>query len=63
MGWKMLLSLVLPLIEAAGQAKIDEDANDTGKDDAIGVAMIYGVKLFRAIANGKELPKAPKELS
>jgi hypothetical protein len=60
--WKLILNMALPLIEAAGQAKIDEDQNETGKDDIIGQAILFGVKLFRAIVSDKPLPKAPEFL-
>lgn len=62
MNWKMLLLFALPMLKAAGQAKIDEDANSTGKDDIQGEAMMFAAKLIEAIALGKELPKAPKSL-
>lgn len=61
-GWKTLLNMLLPMLESIGQAKIDEDANDTGKDDIIGQSLIYAVKLLKAIVNGKDLPKAPDAL-
>jgi hypothetical protein len=51
-GWKMLLNMLLPMLEAMGQAKVNEDENDTGKDDIVGQAMLFGVKIFRAIATG-----------
>lgn len=61
-NWKLILLMALPMLEAAGQAKVDEDANDTGKDDAIGQSMLYAAKLVKALALGSELPKAPKAL-
>jgi hypothetical protein len=62
-NWKMILLMVLPMMEAAGQAKIEEDANSTGKDDITGEAILYAVKLVKAIVMGKsDLPKAPKAL-
>lgn len=62
MNWKTILKLVLPMIEAAGEDKKAEDENDTGKDDAIGVSLVYAAQLLRAILTNKDLPKAPKEL-
>lgn len=61
-GWKMLLNMLLPMLESIGQAKIDEDANDTGKDDIIGQSLLYAVKLLKAVANGQAPPKAPDVL-
>lgn len=54
--------MILPMLEAAGQAKIAEDENDTGKDDAIGQSMLYVVKLVKAIVLNNPLPKAPDVL-
>jgi len=54
--------MALPMLEAAGQAKVNEDENETGKDDATGQAMLFAVKLIKALALGKELPKAPSAL-
>jgi len=61
-GWKMLLQMVLPMLEAVGQAKIDEDANNTGKDDIIGQSILYAIKIFKAVLEGKDVPKAPSIL-
>lgn len=61
-GWKMLLNMLLPMLEAIGQGKINEDANSTGKDDMIGESLVFACKLLKAIAEGKELPKAPAAL-
>lgn len=60
--WMVLLAMALPLAKAAGIQKINEDENNTGKDDIIGISILYGVSLFEAIVNGKEVPMAPKEL-
>ncbi len=60
--FKMILLMALPMLEAAGQAKVDEDSNDSGKDDAVGQSMLFAVKLIKALALGKELPKAPPAL-
>ena len=61
-GWKTLLNMLLPMLEAVGTAKINEDANSTGKDDLIGESLLFAVKLLRAIVNGTDLPKAPAGL-
>lgn len=61
--WRFLLTLALPMLELAGHAKINEDENTTGKDDAIGEGLLYIVKLAKAIVlNKPELPKAPDSL-
>jgi hypothetical protein len=51
------------MLEAAGHAKVNEDANDTGKDDAIGEGLLYAVKLLKAIVLNQALPKAPESLT
>jgi hypothetical protein len=48
-GWKTLLMMVMPMLEALGWSKVNEDANDTGKDDILGQAILFGVKIFRAV--------------
>lgn len=58
-GWKMLLKMVLPMLESIGEAKIAEDENDTGKDDIIGQSILYAIKIFKAVLDGKDVPKAP----
>lgn len=60
--WKLILIMALPMLEAAGHAKVNEDADDTGKDDAIGESMLYAAKLVKALALGTELPKVPASL-
>lgn len=61
-GWKTLLQMILPMLEAVGQGYIDRDDNDEGKDDIEGQSILYAIKIFRAVLAGKEMPKAPKEL-
>ena len=60
--WKILVKMALPLLRSAGEEKKAEDENTTGKDDAIGVSLIYAADLLEALVSNKELPKAPKEL-
>ena len=62
-NWKTILLMALPMLEAAGHAKVNEDANDTGKDDAIGEGLLYAVKLLKAIVLNQALPKAPESLT
>ncbi|MEO7538874.1 MAG: hypothetical protein ABIV21_02520 [Pyrinomonadaceae bacterium] len=61
-NWKMLLAMVLPMLESIGQAKVDEDLNETGKDDLTGQSLLYAVKVLKAISQGKTPPKAPTVL-
>lgn len=49
MSWKILLMMVMPMLEALGWSKVNEDANDSGKDDILGQAILFGVKIFRAV--------------
>jgi hypothetical protein len=62
MNWKTLLTFALPMIEAAGQERIDRDENDTGRDDIEGVSLVYAAKLLKALLSGKTPPKAPDAL-
>ena len=60
--WKVLVRMALPLLLQAGEEKQAEDENTTGKDDAIGISLVYVSKLLAALVNNKELPKAPPVL-
>ena len=60
--WKVILKSVLPLIRMAGEAKKNEDANTTGKDDLIGVSLVYAADLLDAILADKPPPRAPQAL-
>jgi len=51
-NWRMLLLMVMPMLEAVGTSKVNEDENDTGSDDIIGQAILFGVKIFRAVLSG-----------
>jgi hypothetical protein len=62
MNWKMLVKLIVPMIRLAGEGKKAEDANTTGKDDLIGVSLVYAADLLDAVVGDKELPKAPAAL-
>jgi hypothetical protein len=59
MSWKILLAMIVPILKSIGQAKIDEDENHVGKDDITGESILYGIKIFEAVAAGKDVPKAP----
>ena len=60
--WKIIANIALPLLRGAGEAKKAEDANNTGKDDAQGVGLVFAADLIEAILNDKKLPTAPAEL-
>jgi len=63
MNWKFLLQLALPMIRHAGESKKAEDSNNTGKDDLIGVSLVYVADLVDAILNdANQMPKAPAQL-
>lgn len=61
-GWQMLVKMALPMIEMAAQSYINKDDNETGKDDMIGQSLHYAYKILTAVIDGKDIPKAPKEL-
>lgn len=50
--WKILLSMAIPAIEAAGIAKENEDANDSGTDDLIGQTLVYIAQLAKWVMAG-----------
>lgn len=61
-GWKMFVKMAIPMIENAGQSYVDQDENNSGKDDMIGQSLIYVAHLLTAIVSDKSLPKAPSIL-
>lgn len=63
MNWKLFIRMALPLLRAAGESKKNEDENTTGRDDVIGVSMVYAADLLEALVSDKPvLPKAPDVL-
>lgn len=63
MNWKWIVMSILPMLRMAGMAKRNEDDNNTGKDDLIGVSLIYAADLLEAILSDKQtLPKVPDAL-
>jgi hypothetical protein len=60
--WKILANMAIPAITGAGEMKKAEDENTTGKDDAIGVALVFCADLLNALINGKPVPKVPDAL-
>jgi hypothetical protein len=62
MNWKIFIRMALPMLRIAGENKKAEDENTTGKDDLIGISLIYAADLLDALLSNKEIPKAPKVL-
>lgn len=63
MNWKIFIRMALPLLRGAGEAKRAEDTNTNGKDDLVGVSMVYAADLLDAILADKSvLPKVPDVL-
>ena len=63
MNWKMFIRMALPMLRMAGESKKAEDDNSTGRDDLIGVSLVYAADLLDAIlADKPKLPKAPEAL-
>lgn len=63
MNWKFFVQMALPLLRAAGESKKNEDENTTGKDDLIGVSLVYAADLIEAVLKNKtDMPKAPPSL-
>lgn len=63
LNWQMFASMAVPFIRAAGIQKENEDANNTGRDDLIGMSLVYVADLLQALIDGKAtLPKAPDAL-
>lgn len=60
--WKVIANMAIPALQLAGEAKKAEDDNDTGKDDAIGVTLVFVGELLNALINGKPLPSIPDAL-
>lgn len=62
MNWKTFARIASAYIRGAGEDYKARDENTTGKDDLIGISLVYAADLLDAILAGKEIPKAPKEL-
>jgi hypothetical protein len=64
LNWKMFAGMAVPFIRAAGVSKENEDANTTGRDDLIGMSLVYVADLLQALIDDKpELPTPPAALS
>lgn len=64
LNWQMFAGMAVPFIRAAGLAKENEDSNNTGQDDLIGMSLVYVADLLQALIDGKAaLPKPPASLS
>lgn len=54
--------MALPMIRMAGEDFKNQDANTTGKDDMIGIGMVFAADFLEAALLGTELPKVPDAL-
>ena len=50
--WKYFARLAVPMIESAGEMYVNQDENETGKDDLIGKTLIYIASLIKAVLSG-----------
>lgn len=62
MNWKFFAQMAIPWIRMAGQQQRDKDPGNTGKDDLIGVSLIYAADLLDWVVNDKQQPKTPEVL-
>lgn len=62
MNWKFFVRAALPFVEMAAHQFRDKDANDTGQDDMIGIALQFAADILRAAIDGTEMPKVPARL-
>lgn len=62
MDWKFFAEIGVMYLRKGAKYWRKKDANNTGKDDALGVALDYAADLVDAVLEEKELPKAPAEL-
>jgi hypothetical protein len=62
MNWKFFVRMAIPFLRSAGDSFREQDANDTGRDDMIGISLDYAADLIEAVINHQPLPKAPGQL-
>lgn len=63
MNWKFFVMLIVPMIRAAGEQKKAEDRNESGRDDLIGISLVYCADLLTAVVSGSAvLPDVPGRL-
>lgn len=62
MKWKSLALIAAIYMREAGESFKAKDANTTGRDDLIGVSLVYAADLIEAIIADREIPKAPAGL-
>lgn len=61
--WKVLAGMAIPMIRMAGESKKNEDPGTSGKDDLIGVSLVYAADLLDWIVNNKPTqPPVPEAL-
>lgn len=61
--WRILANMAIPAVRGAGEAKKAEDANTTGKDDIIGICLVFCSELLDALVNGKPIPPVPEAIA
>ena len=59
MNWKSIVRLVIPFIRMAGEDYKNKDANTTGKDDIIGVSLVYAADILESAISDKAPPAVP----
>lgn len=62
MNWRFFVRMALPLIRMAGEDYKSQDTNTTGRDDMIGLGLVFAADFIEAAINGTPLPKPPAEL-
>jgi len=63
MNWKLWVRMALPFLRNAGEDFKSKDENTTGRDDLIGVSLVYAADLLDAIlADNPTLTKVPSAL-
>ncbi len=59
MSWKFFVQMAIAPIHYAAQTFRNQDANDTGKDDIIGITLDYVADVLSAVVTDRPIPPAP----
>jgi len=62
MNWKFFVRMAIPFLRSGAESFRNQDPNDTGRDDMIGLSLEYAADLIEAVINHQPLPKAPDTL-
>lgn len=57
--WQILVSSILPTLRIAGLSFKNQDSNNTGRDDLIGVVLMFAADLLEWAVSGKDVPPPP----